>query len=159
VNAQWTYAVAIVTGGSCGTGRDVAFSLASRGSAIVVVYLERQWDAEATVAELLAAGATTVAVRADLADELDVERLFSESIAIFGGVDLVVHSTRDSALLLYRHAARNLRQGGAIVSIATEEPMAAVVARELRERGIAAATVAPGAVLSLLDGWRRRPGG
>ena len=99
------------------TGREVARGLAGWGWAIVVVYLEHQRRAEATVAEILAAEGTTVAVRADLADDLDVQRLFAESIAAFGGVDVVVHTTTDSAALLYQHAARHVRRRGAIVSV------------------------------------------
>jgi NADP-dependent 3-hydroxy acid dehydrogenase YdfG len=68
-------AVAIVTGGSSETGREVARALAGWGWAIVVVYLEHQPTVEATVAEILATDGKIVAVRADLADDLDVERL------------------------------------------------------------------------------------
>jgi len=109
-------AVAIVTGGSSQTGGDVARGLASPAWAIVVVYLEHQSRAEATVARIIAAEGTTVAVRADLADDLDVKRLFTESIAAFGGVDVVVHTTTDTAALLYQHAVRHIRARGAIVS-------------------------------------------
>jgi 3-oxoacyl-[acyl-carrier protein] reductase len=152
-------AVAIVTGGSSGLGREIALALASRDWAIVIVYLERQRIAEATVAEILATGATTVAVRADLEDELDVERLFAEAMAAFGGVDVVVHSTPGDAGLLYRYAARHLRRGGAIVSVSTAATIAPGVAQRLREREIAVVTAPPEAVLSSLDAWRPRPAG
>src|SRR4051812_48188357 len=99
-------AVAIVMGGSSPPGRDVARGLASWTWAIVVVYLRHQSEAEATVAEIIAAEGATVAVRADLTDDLDVQRLFTESIAAFWGVDVVVHTTTDSPALLSRHAAR-----------------------------------------------------
>jgi NAD(P)-dependent dehydrogenase (short-subunit alcohol dehydrogenase family) len=33
-----------------------------------------------------------VAVRAGIADDLDVQRLFAETIAAFGGIDVVVHA-------------------------------------------------------------------
>jgi nucleoside-diphosphate-sugar epimerase len=125
--------VAIVTGGCSAIGREVALRLASQGCAIVVVYLEDQRSAEATVGQILAAEGATVAVRADLCDDLDVERLFSESIAAFGRVDAVFHTTADSAVLLCRHAARHLRQGGTIVAA---ERIAPAVARQLRDRGI-----------------------
>jgi len=147
-------AVAIVTGGSSQTGREVARGLASWGWAIVVVYLDDQRSAEATLAEILAAGGRTVAVRADLADDLDVQRLFAESIAAFGGVDVVVHSTTDSAGLLYEHAARHVRERGAIVSVCAAERMTPESARQLRERDITVGP--PGALLSFLDKWRRR---
>jgi 3-oxoacyl-[acyl-carrier protein] reductase len=85
-----TDAVAIVTGGSFGVGREIAHHLASRGYAVVVVYLRNQAEAEAAVEEILAANGTALAIRADVTDELDVERLFDEAKAAFGGVDVVV---------------------------------------------------------------------
>jgi len=149
-------AVAIVTGGSSPSGRDVARGLAAWGWPIVVVYLERQCEAEATVAQIIAAAGTTVAVRADLADDLDVQRLFAESIIAFGGVDVVAHTTTGAAALLYRHAARNVRPSGAIVATTGPRDMTTGVARQLRERGITVGRAPPEAMLSFLDGWRRR---
>jgi 3-oxoacyl-[acyl-carrier protein] reductase len=151
--------VAVVTGGSSRAGREVARGLAAWGWAIVVVYLEHERRAEVTVAEILAAHGRTVAVRADLADELDVERLFAESIAAFGAVDAVAHTTADRASLLYEHAARRVHPGGAIVGVAGGEAIAPGVARQLRERGIASGLVPPEAVLAWLDAWRRAAGG
>lgn len=152
-------AVAIVTGGSSGTGREVAHRLASWGWAIVVVYLDHQRRAEATVAEILAVGGKIVAVRADLADDLDVERLFAESIAAFGSVDAVVHTTTDSASLLYQYAARHVRAGGVILRVSAADGMSPAVARRLRERGITAGRAPPQAVLPFLDTWRRQATG
>ncbi len=113
--------VAIVTGGSSGTGRELARALTSWGWALVIVYLEHQCAAEATVEEILAADGNVVAVRADPADDLDVQRLFAESTAAFGGVDVVVHTTTDRASLLYQYAARHVRAGGAIVSFSAAD--------------------------------------
>jgi 3-oxoacyl-[acyl-carrier protein] reductase len=149
-------AVAIVTGGSSRPGGDVACALSVWGWPVVVVYLEHQRRAEAAVAGIIAAGGRTVAVRADLADDLDVQRLFAESIAAFGGVDVVVHTTPQSPSLLHRHAARHVRPRGAIVGTPAAGRMAPAVARQVRERGITIGTVVPDAVLSFLDGWRRR---
>ena len=148
--------VAIVTGGSTRTGRDVGRGLAARGWAIVVVFLEHQGRAEATVAAILAAQGRTVAVRADLADDLDVQRLFAESIAAFGGVDAVVHTTAGNAGFLYEHAARDVRESGVIVSVCAAERITPGVTRQLRERGITVGSTPPTAVLSFLDRWRRR---
>jgi hypothetical protein len=49
--------------------------------------------------------AIITAVRADLGDDLDVERLFHESIAAFGGLDLVVDTTTGGAPPRFRQAA------------------------------------------------------
>jgi NAD(P)-dependent dehydrogenase (short-subunit alcohol dehydrogenase family) len=149
-------AVAIVTGGSFGTGRDVARVLAGWGWAIVLVYLEHQPTAEATVAEILAAQGSIVAVRADLADDLDVQRLFAESAAAFGGVDVVVHTTTGTASPLYEHAARQVRQEGAMVSVSAADPVPPGVARQLRERRISVGRGPPEEVLAFLDRWRRQ---
>jgi 3-oxoacyl-[acyl-carrier protein] reductase len=145
--------VAIVTGGSAGTGRELALALARWGWAIVVVYLEHQRAAEATVAEILAADGGVVAVRADLADDLDVQRLFAESNAAFAGVDVLVHTTPGSASLLYQHASRRIRARGAIVSTLSADRVKPGIARQLREREISVAMVAPEDVLPFLDRW------
>jgi hypothetical protein len=146
--------VAIVTGGSSGTGREVARALTSWGWAVVVVYLEHQRTAEATVAEILAAEGRVVTVRADLADELDVQRLFVESNAAFAGVDVVVHTTPGSGSLLYQHAVRHLRPRGAVVTVPAADRVTPGIARELRKRGISIGRAPPEGVLSFLDQWR-----
>jgi NAD(P)-dependent dehydrogenase (short-subunit alcohol dehydrogenase family) len=103
--------VAIVTGGSSGAGREIARSLAGQGHAIVVVYLDDQRSVEATVDAILAARGTAVAIRADVTDELDVERVFTESVAAFGEVDVLVHTTTDDPSVLYRYATRHAGPG------------------------------------------------
>jgi 3-oxoacyl-[acyl-carrier protein] reductase len=121
-----------------------------------VVYLEHQRTVEATVAEILAVNGRIVAVRADLADDLDVQRLFAESSAAFGDVDVVVHTTTQSAPILLRHAAQRVRRGGVIVTVSAADRVAAGVARQLRERGIGVGRAPPEGVLGFLDGWRRQ---
>ena len=146
--------VAIVTGGASGTGRDIARAITAWGWAIVIVYLEHQRAAEATVGEILAADGNVVTVRADLTDDLDIQRLFAESTAAFTGVDVVVHTTPGSASLLYEHAARQVRARGAIVSTGAADRVTPAVARQLRERGISVGSAPPEGVLPFLDGWR-----
>ena len=89
------YAVAVVTGAAHGVGRDVARTLAAQGYAVVVVYLGDQAKAESAVEEILAANGTALAVRADVNDELDMQRVFDETVTAFGGVDVVVHAGAD----------------------------------------------------------------
>jgi len=110
-------AVAIVTGGSSELGREVARTLARRGFAIVVVYLDDPARADATVDAVFAMSSAAVAVRADLTDELDVERLFDETTAAFGAVDVVVDTTAPAASVLRRQAARGLGSDVPVVSV------------------------------------------
>jgi len=122
--------VAIVTGGSIGIGREIARTLAGWGYAVVVVYVRDQAEAEAAVDEILAADGTAVAVRADVDDELDVERLFDESAAAFGGVDVVVHTAPGVTAEINRQAASRLRAGGTIVEASgTDRDVTEIVAR------------------------------
>lgn len=151
--------VAIVTGGSFPAGRHVARELARWAWPVVIVYLDHQSQAEATIAEIIAAGGTTIAVRADLADDLDVQRLFTESITEFGGIDVVVHTTSNSAALLCQQAARHVRRRGAILITSAPEPITPQVASQLRERGITVERVSPPTVLPYLDRWRQQNGG
>jgi saccharopine dehydrogenase-like NADP-dependent oxidoreductase len=165
-----TYEVAIVTGGSCRAGREVARTLASRGYAVVVVYLRDQGEADAAVEEILTANGTALAVRADVTDDLDVERLFTETAAAFGGVDVVVHAALRGSSVVNQQAARELRHGGAIVDVSSSDVITPVLADELRARDITINGLSPGLeppgahhdiadLLALLDRWRRTPGG
>ena len=136
-----TERVAIVTGGSRGVGREVVRKLANRGYAVVVGYIRDQGAADSIVEEVLAAGGTALTIRADVADELDVERVFAETTEAFGGIDILVHAAgliiRDpvadhdldrfdalqrtnvrGTFLVNRQAARHLRDGGTIVNLA-----------------------------------------
>jgi 3-oxoacyl-[acyl-carrier protein] reductase len=167
--ARPTDPVAIVIGGSCAAGRAIARTLASRGYAVIVVYLRDQGAAEAAVEEILAANGTALAVRADVTDELDVERVFTETATAFGGVDVVVHAALRGASVVDRQAARRLGHGGAIVNVSSSDPIAPDLADELRARditvnGLTPGLEAPGAdhdtaeLVALLDQWRHSPG-
>jgi 3-oxoacyl-[acyl-carrier protein] reductase len=144
--------VAIVTGGSRGVGRATAQRLVNGGYAVVVNYAHDQEAADAAVEELLSRNGVAMAVRANVGDDLDVERLFAETIETFGGVDAVVNAAHSSpdpaplsemsleryeeiwrttghgALLVSREAARHIRDGGAIVNIASSAAMDALPA-------------------------------
>jgi 3-oxoacyl-[acyl-carrier protein] reductase len=159
--------VAIVTGGSRGVGQATIHRLAARGYAVVVNYLHDQRAAESTVEAILAHSGDAVAVRADIADDLDVQRLFAETIAAFGGIDVVVHAaggriiassvtevdveefdalvrinTR-ATLVVNQEAARHLRNGGSIVNLS-----ASAEGSSLRTHGPYAATKAATDVLT-----------
>jgi 3-oxoacyl-[acyl-carrier protein] reductase len=147
--------VAIVTGASFPGGRLLARGLAAWDWSIVVVYLEHQRTVEATVVEILAADGQAVAVRADLADDLDVRRLFAESRSVFGDVDVVAHTTTGGAPPLYRHAARHVRPGGVIVTLSGADAVEPEIARELRARDITIGAAGQDGMLAFLDAWRR----
>jgi 3-oxoacyl-[acyl-carrier protein] reductase len=167
LNGSRASRVAIVTGGSRGVGRETVRRLAVRGYAVVVNYLHDQRAAESTVEAILADNRDAMAVRADVADDLDVQRLFTETITAFGGVDVVIHTAgrrltvtpvtevgleefdalvRDNAratFVVNREAARHLRNGGAIVNLSSS-----VEDSSLRTHGLYTAIKASTGVLT-----------
>src|SRR6202171_4151473 len=85
--------VAIVTGASRGIGRAVAKRLAQDGFAVFVNYLSNAAEADEVVAELKGMGGKAVPIQADVSGPPDVERLFNETSAEFGSIDVVVHTS------------------------------------------------------------------
>ena len=81
----------IVTGSSCGIGRAVAKRLASDGFAVPVSYAGNATKAEEVAAEIKSSGGQAIAVQADVANAADVERLFNETIDIFGEINVIVN--------------------------------------------------------------------
>jgi 3-oxoacyl-[acyl-carrier protein] reductase len=85
--------IAIVTGASRGIGRAVAKRLAQDGFGVVVNYLSNASEAEQAESEIQRIGGNAIAVKADVANQADVERLFEETMKKFGSVDVVVHNS------------------------------------------------------------------
>jgi 3-oxoacyl-[acyl-carrier protein] reductase len=84
---------AIVTGASRGIGRAVAKRLAHDGFAVVVNYLTNSAEAESVVAEIKRTGSDAISIKADIASQNDVERLFEETMKKFGSIDVVVNNS------------------------------------------------------------------
>ncbi|MGH8065920.1 MAG: SDR family NAD(P)-dependent oxidoreductase [Candidatus Entotheonellia bacterium] len=84
--------VAIVTGASKGIGASIAKHLAAEGAAVVVNYATSKEGADRVVAEILSGGGKAIAVRADVAKQEDVRRLFTETKHVFGRLDILVNN-------------------------------------------------------------------
>jgi NAD(P)-dependent dehydrogenase (short-subunit alcohol dehydrogenase family) len=88
--------VAIVTGGSKGIGRAIALALAEHGADVTLA--ARGEDALAsTKREIEALGRRCLTVSANMAKEEDWKRLVDETIATFGGVDILVNGAAIAA--------------------------------------------------------------
>ncbi|EJL27609.1 dehydrogenase of unknown specificity, short-chain alcohol dehydrogenase [Caulobacter sp. AP07] len=83
---------AVVTGASKGIGAAIAKALAAEGAAVVVNYASSREGADKVVAEIVAAGGKALAVQGDVSKGADVTRLFAETKAAFGPVDVLVNN-------------------------------------------------------------------
>ena len=93
---------AIVTGAGRGIGRAVAVRLAKDGFDVVVNCAHSEDAARETASVCEAYGVRALVVRADVSDQDGAKKLFDETIAAFGRVDVLVNNagiTRDGLLL------------------------------------------------------------
>lgn len=134
--------VAIITGASRGIGASVAQRLARDGFAVVVNYAGDAQSAEDVVRNIKDDGGTALAVQADVSDSAAVRKLFDETEAAFGGIDVLVNNAgimkttpmietddasfdRQIATNLkgtfngMREAAKRVRRGGRIINFSS----------------------------------------
>ena len=84
--------VAVVTGASKGIGASIALHLAAEGAAVVVNYSSSKAGADKVVAAITNNGGKAVAVQANVAQQADIQRLFTEAKKAFGPVDILVNN-------------------------------------------------------------------
>ncbi len=161
--------VAIVTGAAKGIGAAIATYFAAEGASVVVNYASSKESADNVVKAITASGGTALAVQADVSNEADVARLFAETKAAFGTLDILVNNAvyqqflpldQASAEKFHQHfnvnvlgavltmqAAVNLfgEKGGTILNIssgASKSPMAGVSLYSATKAALDALTIA-----------------
>jgi pteridine reductase len=83
---------ALVTGAAKRLGRATALALARAGADMIVHYRSSTAEAEAAAAEIRSAGRRAWAIRADLAEPAEAERLMQQALQAAGAVDILVNS-------------------------------------------------------------------
>jgi 3-oxoacyl-[acyl-carrier protein] reductase len=84
--------VAVVTGASKGIGASIAEHLAAEGAAVVVNYAASKSAADAVVERIKKKEGTAVAIQADVSKPDDIKRLFAQTKAAYGKLDVLVNN-------------------------------------------------------------------
>jgi 3-oxoacyl-[acyl-carrier protein] reductase len=91
-NGKLTDQVAVVTGASKGIGAGIARHLAAEGAAVVVNYASSKGGADQVVDQIAKRGGKAIAIKGDVANRKDIERLFAETKKAFGRLDILVNN-------------------------------------------------------------------
>ena len=83
---------ALITGGTKGIGKAIAFEFLKRGYEVVINYSSDEGAAIATQAEFNMLGYCPVLMRADVSDEAQVEEMFSEIFRLYDRLDVLVNN-------------------------------------------------------------------
>ena len=134
--------VALITGGSRGIGKAIALRLAENGVDVVVNYVRQRRDAEATVQAIEELGGRCLAVKANVAKEEDVARMFEEISRNYQRLDILVSNAASGVLkpvmelttrhwnwamdinarallTLSQHAVPMMKEGGRIMAVSS----------------------------------------
>lgn len=84
--------VVLITGSSSGIGKTSAIKFAQEGAKVVINYKTNLKGALEVVAEIKKLGKQAVTFSADVADPLQVKKLFSQTLKTFGTVDILINN-------------------------------------------------------------------
>jgi NAD(P)-dependent dehydrogenase (short-subunit alcohol dehydrogenase family) len=83
---------ALVTGSSSGIGRGIALRFAKEGANVAVNYSKSKEQAEETLHEIEKLGVKSLAVRANVSQTAEVDKMVSDTIHEFGRLDILVNN-------------------------------------------------------------------
>jgi len=84
--------VLLITGGASGIGAETARRAATQGYSIAINYRTRDEQAKKVVADVQAKGAKAIAIKADMASEADIVRMFDETTKALGPITHLINS-------------------------------------------------------------------
>ncbi|MDP2753307.1 MAG: SDR family NAD(P)-dependent oxidoreductase, partial [Nitrospirota bacterium] len=90
--------VGLVTGSSRGIGKAIALRLAENGVDLVVNYVRHRQDAEATARLIEEKGARCLVVKANVANDEDLQGMFAQIKSEFGHLDFLISNAASGVL-------------------------------------------------------------
>ena len=84
--------IALVTGAARGIGRAIALELAAQGADVVVNYRSRPDAAEDVAEQIRSMGRGALVIKADVADQEQVETMVDRIVEEWGSVDILVNN-------------------------------------------------------------------
>lgn len=91
--------VALVTGSATGVGRACILQFARRGFDVVVNYSRSESEAESTVADAKAIGASVLLVCCDVSDDASVCQMLAQVNETFGRLDVLVNNAATTSFI------------------------------------------------------------
>jgi len=89
---------ALITGGSRGIGKAIALKLAALGVDVVVNYVRHRGDAEETARQIEAHGVRCLVIKANVANDEDVEAMFQRLREEYDRLDILVSNAASGVL-------------------------------------------------------------
>jgi enoyl-[acyl-carrier protein] reductase III len=94
VSGDLTGKLALITGGGRGIGRAIALELARRGADVLITFVRHPEAAHGVAAEIQTTiGRTAEALKANVADQSSVDKLFADIADRFGYLDILVNNS------------------------------------------------------------------
>ena len=84
--------IALITGSSCGIGKEIALGFAREGADIIVNYSKSDKDAQEVAGLIEAIGRKALVIQADVSKRYDVERMIDKAWDYFGRIDILVNN-------------------------------------------------------------------
>ncbi len=83
--------VALITGAASGMGKSAALIFAKEGAKVAAVDIDAQ-QVQQTASEITQSGGQALALRADVSKSEDVQKMIDETVAHFGGLNIVYNN-------------------------------------------------------------------
>ncbi len=125
----------LITGASSGIGKAIALEMGRQGASVAVNYLGNPDAARQVVQAIEQQSAKAIAIPADVAKAEDVARMVSDTVAQFGGIDVLVNNAgieRESHFL-----EKPIEEWDRVIAVNLRGPFLCTqtAAREMAKRG------------------------